>query len=240
MAGRLPAGRRKIAHRRNLEVGQLADPGNQTGRFWRSRVRSLTTVSHDAKLWVAKNAKTKGKVVRVVGYIREASSEGEPAFAQSERIRRWINENGHRLVALCQDVRTPGHAVGREGLQSIVGIVSAGQVDAVVVPSLDTFAADKVSQEVIMSALRVNGVTLLSTDTADIDQLSDTPTDKLRLIIRDVLAKQARFDEILTLPTGEEPEPEVVRIDEAPDVVIELIPAERTDALPAGQAIPAT
>lgn len=178
--------------------------------------------------------------MRVVGYIREASAEGEPAFAQSEQIRRWINENGHRLVALCQDVRTPGHAVGREGLQSIVGIISAGQVDAVVVPSLSTFAADKVTQEVIMSALRTNGVTLLSTDTVDIDQLSDPPTDKVRLLVRDVLAKQARFDEILSLPDAGEPEPEVVRIDDAPDVVIELIPAERPNALPVEQtAIPA-
>jgi DNA invertase Pin-like site-specific DNA recombinase len=178
--------------------------------------------------------------VRVVGYIREASAEGEPAFAQSERIRRWINENGHRLVALCQDVRTPGHAVGREGLQSIVGIISAGQVDAVVVPSLTTFAADKVTQEVIISALRTNGVTLLSTDTVDIDQLADPPTDNVRLLVRDVLAKQARFDEILSLPDAGEPEPEIVRIDDAPDVVIELIPAERSEALPVEQAaIPA-
>ena len=178
--------------------------------------------------------------MRVVGYIREASAEGEPAFAQSERIRRWINENGHRLVALCQDVRTPGHAVGREGLQSIVGIISAGQVDAVVVPSLTTFAADKVTQEVIMSALRTNGVTLLSTEPVDIDQLSDPPTDNVRLLVRDVLAKQARFDEILSLPNAGEPEPEIVRIDDAPDVVIELIPAERSEPLPVEQAaIPA-
>ena len=177
--------------------------------------------------------------MRVVGYIREASAEGEPAFTQSEKIRRWINENGHRLVALCQDVRSPGHAVGREGLQSIVGIISAGQVDAIVVPSLTTFANDKVSQEVIMSSLRGSGVTLLSTNVADIEQLADPPADNVRLLVRDVLAKQARFDEILTLPTDEDEEPEVIRIDEAPDVVIELIPADRSEALPTGQALPA-
>lgn len=201
--------------------------------------RSLTTGSHGAKLWVAENAKRKGTTLRVVGYIREASAEGEPAFAQSEKIRRWINENGHRLVALCQDVRSPGHAVGREGLQSIVGIISAGQVDAIVVPSLTTFANDKVSQEVIMSSLRGSGVTLLSTNVADIEQLADPPADNVRLLVRDVLAKQARFDEILTLPTDEDEEPEVIRIDEAPDVVIELIPADRSEALPTGQALPA-
>lgn len=177
--------------------------------------------------------------MRVVGYIREASADGEPAFAQSEKIRRWVNENGHRLVALCQDVRTPGHPVGREGLQSIVGIVSAGQVDAVVVPSIATLSPDKISQEVIMSSLRTDEITVLSTDPADIDQLSDPPADNTRLIVRDVLAKAARFEEILRLPTKEETQPEIVRIDEAPDVVIELIPPDRADALPTGRVRPA-
>jgi len=176
--------------------------------------------------------------VRVVGYIREASTEGEPAFAQSESIRRWIHENGHRLVALCQDVRTPGHPIGREGLQSIIGIVSAGQVDAVVVPSLSTFAADKITQEVIMATLRDSGITLLSTQVDDIDQLTDPPADQVRMLVRDVLAKQAHFAELLALPVAEEPEPEVIRIDEAPDVVIELIPPENSEALPQEAAQP--
>lgn len=196
-------------------------------------------MSDSAKLSVAESVKRKATFVRVVGYIRETSSDGEPAFAQSEKIRRWINENGHRLVALCQDVRTPGHTVGREGLQSIVGIISAGQVDAVVVPSLTTFSADKVTQEVIMSALRLNEVTLLSTEIDDIEMLTDPPADNLRMIVRDVLAKQTRFDEILSLPSSEEPDPEVIRVDETPDVVIELIPPERRDSLPASQALPA-
>ena len=177
--------------------------------------------------------------MRVVGYIREASADGEPAFAQSEKIRRWIGENGHRLVALCQDVRSPGHPVGREGLQSIVGIVSAGQVDAVVVPNLETLSPDKVSQEIIMWDLRSHGVAVLSTETNDIDQLADPPVDNVRLLIRDVLAKAARFDEILSLPSPLQSEPEVIRIDDAPDVVIELIPPARHEALPTGQVRPA-
>ena len=177
--------------------------------------------------------------MRVVGYIREASADSEPAFAQSEQIRRWINDNGHRLVALCQDVRTPGHAVGREGLQSIVGIVSAGQVDAVVVPSLRTFSPDKVSQEVIMWDLRAHGISVLSADPADIPHLSDPPADNVRLITRDVLAKAARFDEILTLPGAAEPDSEVVRIDEGTDVVVELIPPEPIEELSPDRIRPA-
>ncbi len=178
--------------------------------------------------------------MRVVGYIREASADSEPAFAQSEQIRRWISDNGHRLVALCQDVRTAGHAVGREGLQSIVGIVSAGQVDAVVVPSLVTLSPDKVSQEVIMWELRAHGIAVLSADPTDIPELSDPPADNFRLLTRDVLAKAARFDEILRLPSSAEPEPEIVRIDDATDVVVELIPPDPVEALPPGRIRPAT
>lgn len=180
-------------------------------------------------------AEERQTILRVVGYIREASADGEPAFAQSEKIRRWINENGHRLVALCQDVRTPGHAVGREGLQSIVGIISAGQVDAVVVPSLITLSPDKVSQEAILWDLREYGVTVLSTEQADIPQLADPPTDNVRLLVRDVLAKAARFDKILSLPVAADDQADVIRIDDTPDVVIELIPPNRPEALPTGR-----
>lgn len=172
--------------------------------------------------------------MRVVGYIRETGADGEPAFAQSERIRRWVSQNGHRLVALCQDVRTPGHPVGREGLQSIIGIISAGQVDAVVVPSLATLSPDKVSQEVILWDIRGYDIAVLSTDTDDVPQLTDPPTDNTRLIVRTVLDKAARFHEIMSLPAALPAEPEVIRIDDAPDVVIELIPPKPGAALPSG------
>ena len=62
----------------------------------------------------------------------------------------------------------------------------------------------------------------------------------VRLIIRDVLAKSARFEEILRLPAAPVFEPEVVRTDDPPDVVIELIPPEPTEALPQGAVRPAT
>jgi hypothetical protein len=177
--------------------------------------------------------------VRVVGYIREASADGESSFAQSEKIRRWITENGHQLVAICQDVPTPGHPVGREGLRSIVGIISAGRVDAVVVPSLATMSPDKASQEVIMWNLRSYNVTVLSTDLDDIARLKDLPIESVRLVVRDVLSKVSRFDEILRSPAVEEPQPEIIRIDDTPGVVIELIPPNHSDGLHAGRVTPA-
>jgi citrate lyase beta subunit len=179
------------------------------------------------------NAKTKRSKVRVVGYIREGSATGEPAFAQTEKVRRWVSENGHRLIATCQDIRSPGHPAGREGLQSIIGIILAGQVDGVVVPSLDTFAADKITQEVIMSALRATGVVLLSAHVPDVEQLAETPADQMRALVRHVLDKQARFETILSLPITHERRTAVTS-EEMPDVVIELMPAEKGEELSVG------
>ena len=47
--------------------------------------------------------------------------------------------------------------------------------------------------------------------------------------------KQA-IEEILKLPVPTEPEPEVIRIDDAPNVVIELVPPDHNDALPPGRS----
>lgn len=129
--------------------------------------------------------------MRVVGYIRDslATTTAGTAYAQSEAIRRWVAENGHRVVAICQDVKTPGHALGREGLRALVGIIDSGQVDAVIVADLNTFATDVVVQEVVLWDLRARGVNVLSASPDDITALSDPPGDPVRLLLRDVLTR---------------------------------------------------
>lgn len=129
--------------------------------------------------------------MRVVGYIRVslATTTAGAAYAQSEAIRRWVAENGHRVVAICQDVRTPGHSLGREGLRALVGLIDSGQVDAVIVADLNTFATDVVVQEVVLWDLRARGVNVLSASPDDIAALSDPPGDLVRLLLRDVLTR---------------------------------------------------
>ena len=169
--------------------------------------------------------------MRVVGYVREApgQTEGESAYAQSEKIRRWISDSGHQLVAVCQDIRTPGHALGREGYRALIGIISAGQVDAAIVPSLTAFSRDIILQEIMLWELRGRGVTVLSTDAEDYPLLQDPPVDTARLLLRDVLARVREhveaFQEI------HQTSPLVLRVPEedTPDVVIELIPSEPAD-----------
>ena len=72
-----------------------------------------------------------------------------------------------------------------------------------------------------------------------VGQLADPPIDKIRLITRDVLAKSARFKEILRLSDTPVPAPDVATNDNTTDVVIELIPAQPTQALPQGVVRPA-
>jgi len=161
--------------------------------------------------------------MRVVGYVREAPGpqEAESAFVQSERIRRWVTESSHhQLVAVCQDILQSGYALGREGYRALIGIITAGQVDAVVVSSLDSLSGDKIVQEIMIWDLRSRGISMLSTRQEDLPELADPPGDRARLLIRDILV---RIGEHVAL-TSQEWGPTVLPVDSAPpDVVVELI-----------------
>ncbi len=174
--------------------------------------------------------------MRVVGYVRDTPdpSEAEPAFAQAERVRRWINDSGHQLVAVCQDVRTAGRPLGRDGFRAMIGILGTGEAEAVLVPSLDALSPDKVAQEIMLWDLRARGVAVISAAETDLDLLADPPSDSIRILIRDVLAKVATHVEMVGapvipmtepaapgLPIATEPQEEA--IDDS-DVVVELIP----------------
>ena len=165
--------------------------------------------------------------MRVVGYVRETAGpqEGQTAFTQSEWIRRWASDHGHQLVAVCQDVRQAGHALGREGFRALIGIISAGQVDAVVFASLEALSLDKVLQEVMLWDLRGRSVAVLSADDDDLPNLKDPPDDPARLLIRDVLA---RVGEYRDSSAGDRPT--MLAVDDEPtDVVVELIPPDEAN-----------
>lgn len=133
--------------------------------------------------------------MRIVGYVREApgAQEGEPAFAQAERIRRTVADGGHQLVAVCQDLRQPGVALGRDGFVALLGIVNGGHVDAVMVASLDALSPDVISQEVMMWDLRSREVAVLSASAEDVDQLADPPGSSTRRVVRDVLSRVTTY-----------------------------------------------
>ncbi len=130
--------------------------------------------------------------MRVVGYVRESAdpSAGMPAFSQQEVLRRHAERYGHRLVAICQDVREPGRPVGRDGYLSVLGVVASGGVDAVVVADITTFSSDTIVQEIALWDLRSRGVRVISAAENDSTVLDPgTPPDPSRLLIRDVLER---------------------------------------------------
>lgn len=166
-----------------------------------------------------------GAAVRVVGYVREAPDprEGEPAFAQSERVRRWATDGGHVLVAICQDLRTSDDHAAREGLRAVMGILKGGAARAVVVPELSVLSPDKVVQEVIIRDLRTRGATVISASEDDHHELEATTRDRVRMVVRDVLTRldehEARFvDDTAT-------EADVIE-GESGSVIVELISSE--------------
>jgi hypothetical protein len=158
-----------------------------------------------------------------VGYVREAPDprEGEPAFAQSERIRRWATDGGHVLVAVCQDLRSADDAPRREGLRAVMGILRGGAANAVVVPELTILSPDKIVQEIIIRDLRSRGAVVISANEADHADLEEQTGDRLRMVVRDVLT---RFDEHQARYADERgPESNQAPPDDAGDVIVELI-----------------
>ncbi len=133
--------------------------------------------------------------MRVVGYVREATSltEGETAFAQSERVRRWTADSGHHLVATCQDGRDPTQPLGRDGFRAVLDIARSGNADALVVSDLSVLSSDKVVQEIMLDYLRNLGLTIVSTNEPDHNELLEVPDDHTRLVVRDVIAKVDEF-----------------------------------------------
>lgn len=138
--------------------------------------------------------------MRVVAYLRESTDPGEerPAFAQQEETRRYAAAHGLAVVAICQDVPRPGLSLGREGYRSLLGIITSGHAEAVLLPGVAALSADLVVQEIMLWDLRARGARVLSTDAADVEVLTPVPADATRRFVRDVLARVAEHRDALS------------------------------------------
>jgi hypothetical protein len=164
--------------------------------------------------------------MRVVAYVREAvdPAEDRPAFAQQEEIRRFAAAHALQVVALCQDVRSPGRALGREGYLSLLGILAAGQAEAVLLPGVATLSSDLVVQEIMLWDLRSRGALVLSTDPTDGAVLAANPSDVTRQFVRHVLARVAEHGALAAPAKAEAALPTTPANDGA--VVVSLLPIE--------------
>jgi hypothetical protein len=165
--------------------------------------------------------------VRVVGYVRESADPDRfrPVFAQHEELRRHAAARSYRIVAVCQDIRQPGRPTGRDGYLSLLGVVAAGAVDAVLVPGLETVSADETVQEIAVWDLRRRGVQVLSTKTEDEAVLDgERAPDPQRDAVRRVLDRLAQPE----LPLGPAPADRLLAPDG--DVLVQIIAADDGEA----------
>lgn len=89
--------------------------------------------------------------MRLAAYLRERPliADTEPAFAQGERIRRWVTDHGYDLVAVCSDTARPGDPSPVTGLTALLAILDAGAADAVVIASSATLGVDPIDVEIM-------------------------------------------------------------------------------------------
>jgi DNA invertase Pin-like site-specific DNA recombinase len=161
--------------------------------------------------------------VRVVGYVREsADPAGASAFSQQEELRRHAAEHGHLVVAICQDLRSPGVKPSRDGYVSVLGVIAAGGVEAVLVPRLSTFSSDSIVQEIMLWDLRSRGIRVISTDPVDLQLLDTSQAPGAdRIVIRDVLERVGEHarDIVARRPTAADVLPDA-------DVLVQIIAAD--------------
>ena len=168
--------------------------------------------------------------MNVAGYVRQSPGKTDPdsVFAQSERIRRWVRDSGHELVAIFQDHQSTSSAFDRPGLRALLDVVRAGRVDAVVIGSLTALSPDVVTQEIVVVDIRDAGSTVIATEDADLEILRDAGQDHTRMIVRDIVAKVNDYQNAYGLSASSEPSIEPGAADatgphpDTTDVVIEL------------------
>lgn len=164
--------------------------------------------------------------MNIAGYVRQAPGHGDldSAFAQSERVRRWVRDAGHELIAVCQDHRAASTSFDRPGLKALLDIVRAGRVDAVVVGSLAALSPDVVTQEIIIVDIAEAGATVIATDEDDLEALRDAADDHTRMIVRDIVSKVHQYQGAYGLSSDAVPtvEPALVEPLDPPDATQEL------------------
>jgi DNA invertase Pin-like site-specific DNA recombinase len=170
--------------------------------------------------------------MKIAGYVRQTPGRTNPdtAFAQSERIRRWVLDTANEMIAVCQDHHASSSPIDRPGFKALLDIARSGGADAVVVANLAALSPDKMVQEIMIQDLRVAGATIIATDEDDIEVLMTGADDHTRMVVRDILSRVDDYRNAFGLSGDVEPSvvgtPDTPIVNEAAeitDVVVNLI-----------------
>ncbi len=156
--------------------------------------------------------------MRVVGYAREVpgADDGESVFSQGEYVRRWVNQHGHRLIAMFQDPRGAAEPPDLSGFEAMRKVLAGGGIDAVIVDRLEAFSPDIVRQEIAMWDIGALGTRIISCR-------GEEGSAELRATLRDVLSKVHEYQSRFVDESSEDHLIFPLDLD-AQDLVVELLP----------------
>ena len=170
--------------------------------------------------------------MKIAGYVRQTPGRADPdtAFAQGERIRRWVLDTANELIAVCQDHHASSAPMDRPGFKALLDIARSGGTDAVLIANLSALSPDKMTQEIMIQDIRSAGASVIATDAEDIEVLQSSERDHTRMLVRDVLSRIEDYREAFGLSQEVEPAVEATDINpelsvarETADVVVEFI-----------------
>ena len=174
--------------------------------------------------------------MRIAGYVRQTPGLSDPdtAFAQSERVRRWVRDTGNELIAVCQDHHAASAPTDRPGFKALLDMVRSGGVDAVLLATLSALSPDKIMQEIMITDIRATGASVIATSDEDLTTLRDGGDDHTRIVVRDVVARLAEYNAAFGLSGSDEstidgaitfdaPDTEESNTSDTTDVVVRLI-----------------
>ena len=166
--------------------------------------------------------------MKIAGYVRQTPgrTDSDSAFAQSERIRRWVLDSANELIAVCQDHHSSSSPSDRPGFKALLDIARSQGVDAVVIANLSSLSPDKMTQEIMIQDLRAAGVTVIATEQKDIVALGLAEQDHARMLVRDVLSRIEEYRSAFGLSGDVQPS-----VHATPLTPVTAEPAETTDVV---------
>lgn len=137
---------------------------------------------------------------KVVAYLRVSTDRqaehGLGLEVQETAIRKWANQNGHRIVSWARDEGVSGSngLEGRIGLPEALGALQDRTAAGLVVYRLDRLARDLVLQEQLLAEVKRMGCEVFSTSASEAGFLLDDPDDPSRKMIRQILGAVNEYE----------------------------------------------
>lgn len=136
--------------------------------------------------------------MKAIGYVRVSSDkqvDGYGLDVQTDAIRAWAKEHGHRIVRIVADEGVSGATPDRDGLAEVLGLLQAKKATTVVVVyRLDRLARDLILQEQLIAECRRHGAELASCSPTEAAFIGDDDADPSRKMVRQIIGAVSEWE----------------------------------------------